>query len=70
VSEAVANLVVTGAAHEVAFRPFIVSPLGVVPKGIDKLRLILVLRYVNQFLNVTVGRVSTARLLGMCGKHG
>jgi hypothetical protein len=47
VTEAVATLVVTYAAKEVATHPFIVSPLGVVPKGIDKLRLILDLRYVN-----------------------
>lgn len=52
VSEAVASLVVTGAAMEVSKKPFIVSPLGVVPKGLDKLRLILDLRYVNSFLKV------------------
>lgn len=52
VSEAVATLVATGAAMKVASRPFIVSPLGVVPKGLDKLRLILDLRYVNSFLRV------------------
>jgi hypothetical protein len=49
VSEAVASLVITGAAMRVSERPFIISPLGVVPKGIDKLRLILDLRYVNSF---------------------
>ena len=52
VSEAVSTLVLTGAAMEVFSEPFIVSPLGVVPKGIDKLRLILDLRYVNSFLQV------------------
>lgn len=52
VSEAVANLVITGAAMQVSQRPFIVSPLGVVPKGIDKLRLILDLRFINSFLHV------------------
>jgi hypothetical protein len=36
----------------VADKPFVVSPLGVVPKGEDKLRLILDLRYVNSFLQV------------------
>ncbi|GAQ86349.1 hypothetical protein KFL_002830260 [Klebsormidium nitens] len=52
VSDAVASLVVTGAAQEVFFKPFIISPLGVVPKGVDKLRLILDLRCVNSFLRV------------------
>ena len=33
-------------------KPFVVSPLGVVPKALDKLRLILDLRYVNSFLRV------------------
>jgi hypothetical protein len=61
VSEAVATLVVTGAAHEVAFRPFIVFPLGVVPKGIDKLWLILDLRYVNSFLKVDSFRYENIR---------
>lgn len=56
-----ANLVVTGAAHEVAFCPFIVSPLGVVPKGIDKLRLIQDLRYVNSFLKVDFFRYENVR---------
>jgi hypothetical protein len=54
VSEAVASLVVTGAASKVYERPWIVvSPLvQVVPKGIDKLKLILDLRYVNSFLRI------------------
>jgi hypothetical protein len=51
-TEAVSTLVATGAAMEVPFRPFIVSPLGVVSKALDKLRLILDLRYVNSFLRV------------------
>jgi hypothetical protein len=37
---------------KVAQRPWIVSPLRVVPKGIDKLRLILDLRYINSFLKI------------------
>jgi hypothetical protein len=40
VTEAVSALVVTGAAMRVSKRPWIVSPLGVVPKRIDKLHLI------------------------------
>jgi hypothetical protein len=52
VTEAVQNLVQTGAAMPVPFRPFIVSPLGVIPKALDKLRLILDLRFVNSFLEV------------------
>lgn len=41
VTEAVQQLVITGAAMEVSFRPFIINPLGVVPKALNKLRLIL-----------------------------
>jgi hypothetical protein len=52
VTEAVSSLVITGAAMRVSKRPFIISPLGVVSKGIDKLQLILDLRYVNSFLRV------------------
>jgi hypothetical protein len=52
VSEAVSILGVTGAAMKVSQRPWIVSPLGVVPKGVDKLRLILDLRFVNSFLKI------------------
>lgn len=52
VTEAVSTRVVTGAAMKVFHRPWIVSPLGVVPKGVDKLRLILDLRFVNSFLRV------------------
>lgn len=52
VSEAITSLVTTGAAMEVFQKPFVISPLGVVPKGIDKLRLILDLRFINSFLHV------------------
>jgi hypothetical protein len=52
VTKAVSSLVITGAAMRVSKRPFIISPLGVVPKGIDKLRFILNLCYVNIFLRV------------------
>lgn len=41
VTEAVSTLVATGAAMEVFFRPFIVSPIEVVPKALNKLQLIL-----------------------------
>jgi hypothetical protein len=41
VTEAVQQLVITGAAMEVSFQPFIISSLGVVPKALNKLRLIL-----------------------------
>jgi hypothetical protein len=52
VKEVVQQLVLSGAAMEVPFRPFIISPLGVVPKALDKLRLILDLRFVNSFLEI------------------
>jgi hypothetical protein len=61
VTEAVSSLVITGAAMRVSFRPWIVSPLGVVPKGIDKLRLILDLRYVNSFLKIEAFKYESLR---------
>jgi hypothetical protein len=61
VTEAVSSLVITGAAMKVSFRPWIVSPLGVVPKGIDKLHLILDLRYVNSFLKVEAFKYESLR---------
>jgi hypothetical protein len=61
VTEAVASLVITGAAMKVSFKPWIVSPLGVVPKGIDKLRLILDLLYVNSFLKVEALKYESLR---------
>jgi hypothetical protein len=36
----------------VSKRPWIIGLLGVVPKGVDKLRLILDLRYINSFLRI------------------
>lgn len=53
VDTAVASLVTTGAVMRVSKAPFLVSPLGVVPKAENKLRLILDLRYLNQFLELT-----------------
>jgi hypothetical protein len=50
VDKAVSSLVITGAIQQVISRPFFVSPLGVVLKGEDNLRLILDLRFLNQFL--------------------
>lgn len=52
VTQAVETLIQTGAVLEVSKKPFVVSPLVVVPKGEDKLRLILDLRFVNAFLKV------------------
>jgi hypothetical protein len=63
VREAVSTLVITGAAMKVSKRPFIISPLGVVPKGIDKLRLILYLRYVNSFLKVDSFKYESLKLV-------
>ena len=53
VDSAVSSLLSTGTINRVLERPFLVSPLGVVPKAEDKLRLILDLRYLNSFLDVT-----------------
>jgi hypothetical protein len=53
VDTAVASLVTTGAVMRVNEAPFLVSPLGVVSKAENKLRLILDLQYLNQFLELT-----------------
>jgi hypothetical protein len=45
--KAVSNLATTGMILRVPTAPFLVSPLGVVPKAEDKLRLILDLRFLN-----------------------
>jgi hypothetical protein len=50
VDKAVSSLMITGAIQQVLSRPFFVNPLGVVPKGEDKLHLIQDLRFLNQFL--------------------
>ena len=50
VTDAVAELVATGAAVEVASAPTVVSPLGVAIRADGKRRLILDLRYVNGHL--------------------
>jgi hypothetical protein len=51
-TQAVETLVQTGAVLAISKKPFAVSPLRVVPKGDNKLRLILDLRFVNSFLKV------------------
>jgi hypothetical protein len=68
VTEAVLILIATGAAMQVQFRPFIVSPLGVVPKGIDKLRLILDLCYINSFLEVQRFKYESVRKVAQFAK--
>lgn len=61
VDTAVASLVSTGAVLRVYEAPFLVSPLGVVPKAENKLRLILDLRYLNQFLALTKFKYETIK---------
>ena len=51
VSESVHDLLLAGAIQQVAVRPKCAHPLNVVPKKNGKLRLILDLRHVNQFLH-------------------
>jgi hypothetical protein len=53
VDQAVSSLVATGTVLAVTSRPFLVSPLGMVPKPPDKYRLILDLRFLNSFLQIT-----------------
>jgi hypothetical protein len=61
VTQAVETLMQTGALMASADKPFVVSPLGVVPKGEDKFRLILDLRYVNSFLQVVPFKYDSIR---------
>jgi hypothetical protein len=61
VNDAVSNLVLTGEVQAVTAPPFLVSPLGVVPKGEDKLRLILDLRYLNSFFRITPFKYKSIR---------
>lgn len=63
VTDAVSSLSATGTIQPVSDPPFIVSPLGVVPKAEDKLRLILDLRFLNQFLQVTKFKYESIRML-------
>jgi hypothetical protein len=63
VTEAVSNLATTGTVSQVPNPPFLVSPLGVVPKAEDKLRLILDLRFLNQFLQATTFKYDSIRMI-------
>jgi hypothetical protein len=63
VSEAVSSLVIMGAAMKVAKRPWIISPLGVVPKGVDKLWLILDLRFMNRFFMIDSFKYESLKLI-------
>jgi hypothetical protein len=71
VTEAVQQLAITGVAMEVSFRQFIISPLGVVPKALNKLRLpILDLRHVNGFLHVQKFKYEFVREVSQLAKLG
>lgn len=61
VDQTVSSLVATGTVLAVHSRPFLVSPLGVVPKPPDKYRLILDLRFLNSFLQITKFRYESIR---------
>jgi hypothetical protein len=63
VTEAVSNLATTGTILCVPTAPFLVSPLGVVSKAEDKLRLILDLRFLNQFLQITKFKYESIRMI-------
>lgn len=58
VTEAVATLVVTGAAMQVFHRPLFVIPLGVVSKAENKLRLTLDRRHVTSTASCTLTSLS------------
>jgi hypothetical protein len=57
----VATLLTTGTILAVNSAPFLVSPLGVVPKAENKFRLILDLCYLNQFLEVRKFKYETIK---------
>jgi hypothetical protein len=61
VDQAVSSLVATGTVLAVTSRPFLVSPLGVVPKPPDKYRLILDLKFLNSLLQITKFRYESIR---------
>jgi hypothetical protein len=61
VDGAVATLLTTGTILAVNSAHFLVSPLGVVPKAKNKFRLILDLRYLNQFLEVRKFKYETIK---------
>jgi hypothetical protein len=63
VTDAVRSLSTTGTILAVPNAPFLVSPLGVVPKAEDKLRLILDLRFLNQYLQVTKCKYESLRMI-------
>ncbi|GAQ81226.1 reverse transcriptase [Klebsormidium nitens] len=63
VTDAVSSLAATGTIQPVSDPPFLVSPLGVVPKAEDKLRLILDLRFLNQFLQITKFKDESIRMI-------
>ncbi|GAQ81891.1 hypothetical protein KFL_000940010, partial [Klebsormidium nitens] len=70
VSDAVNTLRITGTILPVDHPPFVVSPLGVVPKAEDKLRLILDLRFLNSFLQVPKFKYESLRLVSeLCLPH-
>jgi hypothetical protein len=70
VTEAVATLVITGAAMPVFQRPFFVSSLGVVRKAENKLRLILDLRHLNSFLRIDKFKYESIREVAHLAKLG
>ncbi|GAQ78090.1 reverse transcriptase [Klebsormidium nitens] len=63
VTDAIRTLKATGTILPVDLPPFLVSPLGVVPKAEDKLRLILDLRFLNKFLQVPKFKYESIRLV-------
>ncbi|GAQ93302.1 reverse transcriptase [Klebsormidium nitens] len=70
VSDAIKTLRATGTILPVSDPPFLVSPLGVVPKAENKLRLILDLRFLNQFLQVPKFRYESLKMIPeLCQPH-
>jgi hypothetical protein len=70
VDQAVQSLISTGTILSISTRPFVVSPLGVVPKPPDKIRLILDLRFLNSFIKATNFRYESIRTVSDLCQQG
>jgi hypothetical protein len=68
--ECIRDLLQAGAARKVPTQPRVVNPLNVTPKKNGKLRLILDLRHVNQFLMIPKFKMDTLSLLSSLANKG
>jgi hypothetical protein len=69
-NECIRDLLKAKAAKKVAERPRVVNPLNVTPKKNGKLRLILDLRHVNQYLMIPKFKMDSLKLLSSLAARG